>query len=433
MIAWLVQLLLVLLLAVSAAFAALPARAPERPRTTAKIIQLPQLRPDQWQIASHPAKVKVICMGRRWGKSIMCGAIAISTAAAGGRVAWVVPEYSNGRPLWRFAESSVRGLGKGVRVNRSERIIEFPNGGFLALYSAASPDSILGNAFHLVIIDEAARIAEEVYTDIILPTLADFDGDIILISTPKRKNWFYREWVAAAADGVYAKAWTAPTSDNPMPSIQKVFAIMRGKLTERTFGQEWLAEFLGDGGDVFHNVAASVVAEKQDRRVANHGYVFGMDLAKYEDYSVIAVWDTTERALVNVVRFPHEDYVVQLKRLQELYALFQPSQIVIERNIGEMFIEQAIRVGLPILPFLTTAATKLKVIEDLDFGFEKGYAKIINDAILISELESYTTVRTPSGTLRYGAPAGMHDDTVIAACLGYHALGRSPAWEDMLV
>lgn len=432
MIAWLVQLLLVLLLAVSAAFAALPARAPERPRTTAKIIQLPQLRPDQWQIASHPAKVKVICMGRRWGKSIMCGAIAISTAAAGGRVAWVVPEYSNGRPLWRFAESAVRGLGKGVRVNRSERIIEFPNGGFLALYSAASPDSILGNAFHLVIIDEAARIAEEVYTDIILPTLADFDGDIILISTPKRKNWFYREWVAAAADGVYAKAWTAPTSDNPMPSIQKVFAIMRGKLTERTFGQEWLAEFLGDGGDVFHNVAASAVAEWQDQRVTNHVYVFGMDLAKYEDYSVVAVWDVTERALVHIKRLPHIDYIDQLKTLKELNERFKPVDIVIEQNIGEMFIEQAERDGLPVTAFMTTASSKLKVIEDLDFGFEKGYARIVNDPILVSELESYTTLKTPNGRLRYGAPAGMHDDCVIAACLGYSAVGRSPGWEEMI-
>ncbi|HWP87844.1 MAG TPA: hypothetical protein VNM70_08200, partial [Burkholderiales bacterium] len=79
-------------------------------------------------------------MGRRWGKSTMGGAISLACANAGAHVAWVVPTYKNGRPLWRWAESATAPLTRsGVRVNRSERLIEFPSGGFLSIYSADNP------------------------------------------------------------------------------------------------------------------------------------------------------------------------------------------------------------------------------------------------------------------------------------------------------
>jgi hypothetical protein len=424
-----VWLLIALLLA------ALPALAPERKQT--RILQLPRLRPDQWEIASHPAKVKVVCMGRRWGKSVMCGAIALACAAAGGRVAWVVPTYKNGRPLWRWASRAVMGV-TGIAVNKSERTIEFANGGFLAIYSADSPESILGEAFNLVIIDEAARVDEMVYYETILPTLADYDGDVILISTPKRRNWFYKEWSDAKDEveklGLKARraAWTAPSNHNPSPAIQAAFHRMREILTDATFRQEWLAEFLADGGDVFRRVREAATAAHQDRAIATHRYVFGMDLGKYEDYTVIAVWDVTERSLVHIERIKELDYVIQLERLKELNQVFKPQNIIIEKNIGEMFIETARRDGLKVQAFQTTTQSKPKVIEDLVFGFEKGHAKIYNNRVLIDELEAYTMQRLPGGSLKYTAPAGLHDDCVVAACLGYSAIGRSPTWDDMV-
>jgi len=39
---------------------------------------------------------------------------------------------------------------------------------------------------------------------------------------------------------------------------------------------------------------------------------------------------------------------------------------------------------------------------------------------LVSELQAYTMERLPSGRFRYSAPAGMHDDTVIALALAWH-------------
>lgn len=441
MIATLTQLLLCLLIALNL-HAALPAYS-SPPRKAGKVIYLPQLRQDQWDIASHPAKIKVICMGRRWGKTVMSGAIAISTAAAGGRVAWVVPTYKNGRPLWRFVKQAIRNL-PDVRKNETERIIEFPNGGFLAIYSAENPDSILGENFNLVIVDEAARVSATMIYDAIMPTLADTDGDLILISTPKGMNWFYKEWQAAKVDMVYSAAWTAPTSANPNPFIRKAFEVAQKRLSWRTFEQEWLAQFLPDGDGVFRFVERQKTATWQTRAVANHQYVFGMDLAKYSDWSVITVWDLTERALVHVERFQGIDYLVQLERLKTPYRLFAPTDIVIERNGNEMFIELALRDDLPVRVFNTTNASKLRSADNLAAALERGEVWLADPATVedeetrvhaetvILELKAFTTARTPSGMLTYRAPEDVHDDCVMSAIFGYELVSATPDWETQI-
>jgi hypothetical protein len=438
----LLQLLITLLLSLNLIASALPAQAPTTKRP-GKVIYLPQMRQDQWEIASHPAKIKVICMGRRWGKTIMSGAIAVSTAAAGGRVAWVVPTYKNGRPLWRFVKQAVRGL-KEVRANETERIIQFPNGGYLAIYSAENPDSILGENFNLVIVDEAARVSETMIFDAIMPTLADTDGDLILISTPKGFNWFQKLWSDARADMIISAAWTAPTSANPNPFIRKAFEMAQKRLPWRTFHQEWLAEFLPDGDGVFRFVERSKTAVWQPRRVGNHQYVFGVDLAKYGDWSVITVWDLTLRSLVHIQRFQGIDYLVQLERLRTAYGLFTPTDIVIERNGNETFIELAVRAGLPVSVFTTTNKSKITSADNLAIGFEQAQVWIVDPETvadeeerihaqaLVDELKAFTTQRTPGGTLTYAAPAGVHDDCVMSAIFGYELVSTAPDWESQI-
>jgi phage terminase large subunit-like protein len=336
-------------------------------------------------------------------------------------VAWVVPTYKNGNPLWRWADNVTAPLSKyGVTRNKSERVIMFPNGGFVGLYSADNGDSIRGENFHLVVIDEAAMLAPDVFTDAIMPTVADTDGDIILISTPKGGNWFKDEYIRALSDGTHSAAFHAPTSDNPLPNIQKAFMMVKDRITERSYRQEWLAEFLDDGGGVFRRVLEAATAVKQDRRRDGGKYVMGMDLAKVADYSVIAVIDVERRECVYLDRFNLIDYTVQLGRLQALSERFKPDTIVIESNVGVMFIELAIRAGLPVTPFTTTNASKQTVIDNLSLAFERGDISIINEPVLIHELQAYEMERLPSGMMRYNSPAGGHDDTVIALALAWY-------------
>jgi phage terminase large subunit-like protein len=122
--------------------------------------RLPRLRKDQWDFASHPAKTKVGNLGRRWGKTTTGGTVCVAGAWHGARAAWIVPTYKNGHPLWRFTMDAVKDL-RGTaycHVSKADRRVEFPaSDGSLAIYTAESADSIRGEAFHIVVVDEAAR------------------------------------------------------------------------------------------------------------------------------------------------------------------------------------------------------------------------------------------------------------------------------------
>lgn len=394
-------------------------------------MELPRLRHDQTTIAMHPAKTKVLSMGRRWGKTVLGGALVGVVLSQHGRVAWIAPNYKNTRPMWRWllaatAEDVKR---KRIVVNRSERTLETQRGGFLGIYSGDNIDSVRGESFHLVVLDEAARLPEDAWTDAIMPTLADYDGDAVLISTPRGRNWFWREWMKGQEGRADVKSWTAPTNANPMATIRRAFASVRDRVPERTYRQEWLAEFVDDAG-VFRGVRRAATAEAQANMHQGHSYIFGVDWARDSDYTVITVLDTHTMSTVALDRFNQIDYHVQVGRVKALAERFRPLAIVAESNsIGQPVIEQMRRQGMPVVPFTTTNASKQIAIDALALAFERGTLRILPDEVLIGELEAYSMERLPSGLLRYGAPDGQHDDCVMSLALAYHgaSMGRRRA------
>lgn len=386
---------------------------------------LPRLRDDQIEIVASPARTKVIAMGRRWGKTFMAGIYALTLADHGGAAAWVVPTYKNARAPWRFAEQMVGPAASIVNVRRSERTIDFPSGGRLSVYSADNDVAMRGESFDLVIVDEAAQIREETYSDVLLPTLADRDGRIMLISTPRGRNWFWREWCRGQEGRPDIKSWTAPTSANPMPSIQSAAALARTRISERSYRQEWLAEFVDDSGGVFRRVSNAITAEWQESALNGHDYVMGVDWGKSHDWTVLTIVDVTTNEICHIDRFNQIDYAVQLGRLEGLYQRFQPYIIIAEQNsIGEPLIEQLKRRGLPVTPFVTSNATKTLAIDSLALAFEQDRIRIPKYDILINELQSFEVTRLSQGTNRYSAPAGLHDDCVMSLAMAWSAINH---------
>lgn len=392
------------------------------------MLQLPKLRDDQRVIALHPAKVKVLSCGRRWGKTVLGGRVVMEVLRHHGKVAWVTPTFKNSRPLWRWSVQVTAPAVKAKRmsISKTERTIETTRGGLLALFSGDNIDAIRGEAFHCVVLDEAARLPEDAWTDAIMPTLADYDGDAILISTPKGKNWFWLEWLKGQEMSADYASWQAPTSDNPMPSIRRAFEKVRDRVPEATYRQEWLAEFI-EGGTVFRRITEAATAQRQDSAIDGHAYVFGVDWGKHNDWTVITVLDITDKALVHLDRFNQIDYTLQASRLKALAERFQPVSILAESNsMGEPLIDQLRRDGLPVQPFQTTNATKTAAIDGLALAFEQGAIRILPDVTLIGELQAYEMERLPSGALRYSAPGGMHDDTVMALALAWSGVSNTP-------
>lgn len=390
--------------------------------TSRPVVDLPRLRADQWAIVQHPARIKVLSMGRRWGKTVLGGAMAIGVAASGGLVAWGAPEYKNTRPLWRMVEQRLATAQKAglCRILKADRMVEFTNGGFLGVYSLDNADSVLGEKFHLAIVDEAARVKPEAWHEALLPTLADYGGSALLISTPK-PGWYRDEWYRARADGEYMAAFTAPTSANPNPHIQEAFRMARERLPERVFRQEWLAEFVSDSGQVFPRIREAVYGPAENAPDAGSGqFVIGVDLAKTVDFSVFTVIDINRRRVVEIVRIQRQDYTLQIERLVGLHARYRAQAVIVEtNNTGAPVIEQLYARGLPVIPFTTTNATKAAIINALVLAFEQGTVSIPDDETLINELNAFEIDVLPSGLSRYSAPEGLHDDMVMSLAFAW--------------
>lgn len=382
-----------------------------------RTLYLPRLRPDQSQIVNHPAKIKVLAMGRRWGKTVMSGAVALAAAAHSNKVAWVAPTYKQTRPLWRWAVAANAGVGT---VSKTERMIDFGRG-FLAVYTGDTPDSMRGESFNLLIIDEAAKIKDEVWTDILQPTLADYAGEAILISTPHGRNWFWREWQRGKNGAHGYASFSAPSADNPNPNIKRAAELARERVSERTYRQEWLAEFVEDGGGVFRAVRNCAIAQPTPADKARQ-YVAGLDWALSHDYTVLTIVDIATRAVVHVDRFNGVEYSLQRMRISEALKRYNAVCIAEANAMGKPNNDMLRAVGCRVRDFTTTNTTKSDAIESLASAFEQGNIKILNDAIAIGELESYESERLGSGAVKYGAPSGMHDDTVMSLALAWHGI-----------
>lgn len=191
----------------------------------------------QRRILGSNARFKVTAAGRRFGKSAVGGHYLTAEAfrahlrrgeleARGIRSEfWIVgPNYSDSEKEFRVLWNDLRALE--VPFDRPGTYND-PLGGnmHVSLWdgrfqvhakSAAHPESLVGEGLHGVIMAEAAKIKEIVWTKYVRPTLNDFTGWAMLTSTPEGKNWFYEAWQRGQDTNNPAWAsWRMPAWVNP--------------------------------------------------------------------------------------------------------------------------------------------------------------------------------------------------------------------------
>ena len=371
----------------------------------------------QSEVHNDPARFKVLAAGRRWGKTRLGVNECLDVASKGGRAWWVAPSYKTSEVGWRPLQRI--GSKIGAEIRKVDRTINLPNGGSVQVRSADDPNSLRGEGLDFVVLDENAFMKEEAWTEALRPALSDRQGKALFISTPKGRNWFWRLYQHGQNDDGEFASFQFPTSSNPFIEPTEIEAA-KGMLPERIFLQEYMAQFLDDAGGVFRQVMNAATAIEQLEPEDGHEYVIGVDWGQMVDFTVLIVLDITTKSVVFMDRFNKIDYIIQSERLKVLVNRYKPTTVIAEVNaMGQPIVERLLEDGLPIQPFTTTNATKAEIVRGLQNAFENGEIKILNDPILIGELQAYEQDRTSSGLWKFGAPAGMHDDTVIALALAW--------------
>lgn len=194
-------------------------------------------------VAESPMRFRVVCAGRRWGKThFALREIAKHAAQPDQLCYYVAPSYKMAKNImWKKIKRKLGNLNWVRKVNETELSLELVNGSIIMLKGADNFDSLRGVGLNFLCMDEVADIDPAAWYEVLRPTLSDTGGRALLIGTPKGLNYF-KDLFDNAQTKPGWMSWQFTTLDGgnvPEEEIQQA----RQDLDERTFKQEYEASF----------------------------------------------------------------------------------------------------------------------------------------------------------------------------------------------
>jgi hypothetical protein len=188
----------------------------------------------QLEFIDNPSRQKAALCSRRAGKSRAAAVYLYLEAFRRPRTTclYVALTRSSAKTImWSLLKNLNRDLGLGLSsddFNESDLAVRLPNGSVIRLFGADSDqkqrEKLLGDAYSLVIIDEAASFRMNLrglIYEVLKPATADYQGTICLVGTPSDlRNFFYdvTEQTGEEAGSWWVTKWN--TIDNPHMSQQ---------------------------------------------------------------------------------------------------------------------------------------------------------------------------------------------------------------------
>ncbi len=217
----------------------------------------------QRQVWDSPQRFKLLCSGRRFGKTYLCIARLVAWAIEHpGSLNWYVTQnYKSAKQIaWRQLRLMIP-VEMFAKKNEAELSVELANGSIIALKGAENADSLRGVSLSSLIVDEAAYVKQEAWEMVLRPALSDQGGPAWFITTPAGLNWFHDLWEQAQEQDDWT-AFSFTTIQGGNVPAEEVAAARR-TLDERTFRQEYLASFETLTGRVYpdfsdDNISADV-------------------------------------------------------------------------------------------------------------------------------------------------------------------------------
>lgn len=210
---------------------------------------------DPWQVAvlrSRAGQVILNC-SRQVGKSTVTSVLALHRAlhTPNSLVLLLSPSLRQSSELFRKVTYAYRVLGRPVGAEHETALQLHLVNGSRVISLPGTEETVRGySGVSLLIIDEAARVSDELYFSL-RPMLAVSGGRLMALSTPYgRRGWFYEAWNSS-------EPWerVSITADQ-CPRISPEFLEQERKaLGPRWYAQEYCASFEDTVGSLFSGEA----------------------------------------------------------------------------------------------------------------------------------------------------------------------------------
>ena len=404
----------------------------------------------------------VAALGRQVGKSWLAKYILLEYS--GNRAAtcmWVAPTIPTARGHWNNLVKLIKDAklvenGVVVKVVQHSKEIIFKNGGSITVRSAVEPDNLRGASLDLLILDEAAffRDGDYVWNSVCLPMITATGGKVLFTTTPNGRNWLYKLYKRGTrADDKYYVSWNFPSHISPYQD-KELLADLKKTMPSLNWREEFLAEFIPDGGGVFAGLERAATVEMIHKPITNHEYVMGIDVGFNHDKTCISVIDVTAREQVWGKGFTAIGTIPTVKNMLLAIEHWKPKQIYIEKNgVGESFVD-LLRTALSggniediivtlnnddsgetkieqigeyqLIALHMDNSLKRNLVERLAADIEYDRFKILKDEegygeMQINEMSTFARKPTSSGMgITYQASDdNEHDDSVVALYVAY--------------
>ena len=389
------------------------------------IYNRPYLYPKQLAAIFEPKRYSLIEASTKAGKTAGC-------------IVWIIEQALSGRAgynYWWVAPVSIqayiafdrcrRALGPECRAFMSPYRIVMPNGSVIWFKSGDKPDSLYGEDVYAAVVDEASRTKEGAW-HAIRSTLTHTRGPVRIIGNVRgRAGWFFRMARRAeqgAEDMAYHKIIAHDAVQAGVLSAEEIEDAKR-VYPEAVFRELYLAEPSDEGGNPFGIAAIKrcTVPLMEDRVPA----VWGWDLAKSVDWTV-GIGMTLEGYVCRFHRWQRVPWEETVNLI--LSAIGRTPTLVDSTGVGDPIVETLQRRtgGYPgeefnqVQGYQFTSKSKQQLMEGLALSIQSGNITFPEGPITL-ELEQFEyEMRGQEGRftgVAYSAPAGFHDDCVMALAL----------------
>ena len=395
----------------------------------------------QQEILNHPARIKVLVAGRRWGKSTTLELLFAKTGLSRPRCASeiICPKYSHSRKIYDEMRMSP-GFSKFIVRDplQPHPHFELFNGHMVGFRSFENPDSVRGGGLVLAATDESSDLNKADVMKVIWPKLSDQGGTLFITGTLKGVNgWLWQMYLRGQEKNQsLIKSWLFPTHTNLVryggAAGKQRLAEDRAAVSDETWRQEYMCEPAATQAGVFTSFQKLCIlkaeAERSERPRPDRAYCAGLDLGRARDFTAINVIEYDPTAKTGVVVHSEKfnsanPYEIIAQQAGAVCRFWNNCACVIDvtgnanpgRRIADSLYNLFAQHIVNPIPFEWNATNKTRVIDTLVIATEKPSISVYPDMTeLINEMNTYERIYVGDGRVRYGAPAGLHDDHVAA-------------------